>query len=93
MFKLYCGTVLLLRGDGSSSGCPPYPTNANACTYFQVKQGISHYQVAKARLVGEGCIFAGWVTSGVQWENFTTLSLDMEQDRNGGPSKSSGVIK
>ncbi|KIM67768.1 hypothetical protein SCLCIDRAFT_1069271 [Scleroderma citrinum Foug A] len=44
------------------------------CTYFETKQAVSHYQVAKECLQGEGCTFAGWITSGVQWENFTITS-------------------
>lgn len=74
MFKLYCDTLCLLRGesDGQSSGYP-----VEMCTYFEVKQCISHYQAAKARLVGEGCTFTGWVTSGVRWENFTAISPNM----------------
>lgn len=43
-------------------------------TYFETKQTVSHYQVAKECLQGEGCTFAGWITSGVQWENFTITS-------------------
>ncbi|KAG9317157.1 adenosine deaminase/editase [Chiua virens] len=71
MFKLYCETVLLLRGVGQSSGHPPYPTKS--CTYFQVKKSIVHYQAAKKRLLGEGCTFAGWVTSGIRWESFPSI--------------------
>ena len=78
MFKLYCDTVLL-RGDGQSSDYPPYPTKT--CTYFKVKQTISHYQAAKAHLLGEGCTFVGWVTSGIHWESFTAVSLGMAQER------------
>lgn len=79
MFKLYCDTVLLLHGDGQSSHHPPYP--AKTCTYFEVKQSISHYQAAKARLLGQGCTFVGWVTSGVHWENFTAIPVDMAHER------------
>ena len=82
MFKLYCDTVLLLRGDGRASGLPPRPTKT--CTYFEVKQSISHYQAAKARLLGEGCTFVGWVTSGIHWESFTTVPLDMVQEASAG---------
>ncbi|KAH0839614.1 tRNA-specific adenosine deaminase [Lanmaoa asiatica] len=78
MFKLYCDIVVLLRDGGQSSGQPPYPTKT--CTYFKVKQSISHYQAAKARLIGEGCTFVGWVTSGIHWENFTVMPLDMAQE-------------
>lgn len=69
MFKLYCDIALLLRGDGQPSGDPPHSTTT--CTYFEAKQSISHYQGAKIRLLGEGCTFAGWVTSGIYWESFT----------------------
>ncbi|KAL4082022.1 adenosine deaminase/editase [Scleroderma yunnanense] len=43
-------------------------------TYFKTKQAVSHYQAAKKCLQGEGCTFAGWITSGVQWESFTVAS-------------------
>lgn len=79
MFKLYCDTVLVLRSDGQSSGYPSYP--AKTCTYFEVKQSVTHYQAAKKRLLGEGCTFVGWVTSGVHWESFTAIPLDMTQER------------
>jgi hypothetical protein len=82
MFKLYCDTVLLLRGDVQSSGHPPCPTKT--CTYFEVKQSILHYQAAKARLLGGGCTFVGWVTSGIHWECFTPMPLDMAQERSVG---------
>ncbi|KAF8558954.1 hypothetical protein OG21DRAFT_1403825 [Imleria badia] len=75
IFKLYCDTVLLLRGDGQSCGYPPYPMKT--CTYFEVKQRISHYQAAKARLLGEGCTFSGWVTSGILRESFTAMPPDI----------------
>lgn len=89
MLKLYCDTVLLLRGDGRSSGHPPCPTKT--CTYFEVKQSISHYQAAKARLLGEGCTFVGWVTSGKHWECFTAMPLDMVQETSGGEAVARGT--
>ncbi|KAN0097780.1 Adenosine deaminase/editase [Tylopilus felleus] len=82
MFKLYCDTLRLLHGDEHCSGYPLYPTST--CTYFEVKQSISHYQAAKACLLGEGCTFAGWVTSGVKWERFTAMSTDMKKGTSGG---------
>ncbi|KAF8450872.1 adenosine deaminase/editase [Boletus edulis BED1] len=76
MFRLYWDTVHLLRSDGPSL---EYPTKT--CTYFEVKQSVSHYQAAKARLVGKGCAFAGWVTSGVYWESFTAMPSDIAQGK------------
>jgi len=70
LFKLYCDTVFILRDDTHLEDFD-YPFPTETCTYFQVKQSVSHYQAAKARLLGQGCAFAGWVTSGAHWESFT----------------------
>lgn len=67
LFKLYCDTVLLIREAPLEDFNDPTKT----CTYFSVKQNALHYQAAKARLLGPGCAFAGWVTSGAHRESFT----------------------
>jgi len=77
MFKLYCESLPLLDGDAQFSIHLPHPSKT--CTYFEVKQSISHYREAKARLLGEGCVFRGWVKSGIHWESFTAIPLDMAQ--------------
>ncbi|KAF9246899.1 hypothetical protein BU15DRAFT_84498 [Melanogaster broomeanus] len=64
MFQLFRDTLFLLHGN----------TDQETQTYFETKQSISHYQAAKRCLQGKGYTFAGWVTSGVQWENFTATS-------------------
>ncbi|KIJ70424.1 hypothetical protein HYDPIDRAFT_122224 [Hydnomerulius pinastri MD-312] len=64
IFKLYQNTLALLDLDDGHE----------TCTYFEAKQNMSHYQAAKKCLQGEGCVFAGWITSGIQWENFKSTS-------------------
>ncbi|PCH41342.1 hypothetical protein WOLCODRAFT_131859 [Wolfiporia cocos MD-104 SS10] len=41
-------------------------------TYHDRKQSVSRYQAAKVVLQGSKGPFAGWITSGVRWENFLT---------------------
>ncbi|KAH7888064.1 hypothetical protein F5I97DRAFT_1806184 [Phlebopus sp. FC_14] len=56
---------------------------SEAQTYYEIKQSVSHYQEAKKCLQGQGCTFAGWVTSGVQWESFnSTSSNELHNHRN-----------
>lgn len=64
MLHVYRDTLVTL---GMHSGSKPH-------TYFEIKQAVSHYQAAKQCLQGERCIFAGWITSGVQWESFAITS-------------------
>ncbi|EMD40465.1 hypothetical protein CERSUDRAFT_91192 [Gelatoporia subvermispora B] len=39
-------------------------------TYYDAKQVVSEYQAVKTVLLGDGGPFAGWVTSGAEWESF-----------------------
>jgi hypothetical protein len=39
-------------------------------TYFQTKQLITDYQVAKCTLLGAGGLLSGWIRGGAQWESF-----------------------
>ncbi|OCH95972.1 hypothetical protein OBBRIDRAFT_719630, partial [Obba rivulosa] len=39
-------------------------------TYYAEKQSVAEYQTAKTALLGSGGPFAGWVTSGANWESF-----------------------
>ncbi|KIK99701.1 hypothetical protein PAXRUDRAFT_30345 [Paxillus rubicundulus Ve08.2h10] len=64
MLQLYHDTRLLLHGD--------LDQQVHSHTYFEAKQSVSHYQAAKICLQGKGCPFAAWVTSGIQWEQFTS---------------------
>ncbi|KAG1715980.1 hypothetical protein ID866_1204 [Astraeus odoratus] len=63
MFHLYRDTLMTLGRDVEETR-----------TYFESKQTVLHYQEAKRCLQGEGCIFSGWLTSGIQWEDFSVMS-------------------
>ncbi|KAI6128449.1 adenosine deaminase/editase [Pisolithus croceorrhizus] len=64
MLHVYRDTLVTLGMDAGSE----------SRTYFEIKQAVSHYQTAKQCLQGETRTFAGWITSGVQWESFTITS-------------------
>lgn len=64
MLHMYHDTLVTLGVDARS----------DLRTYFEIKQAVSHYQAARRCLQAEGCAFAGWITSGEQWESFAITS-------------------
>lgn len=64
MLHVYRDTLVTLGMEAGSA----------STTYFEIKQAVLHYQVAKQCLQGKRCTFAGWITSGVQWESFAITS-------------------
>jgi len=60
LFQLYRHTLSIL-------GLPSEP---DAKTYFDCKQSMTEYQMAKRVLMGETGPFSGWMKRGKQWESF-----------------------
>lgn len=51
-------------------------------TYYETKESMTQYQIAKSCLLGEGRPFSGWIRSGARWENFVSSSDNEQQSTN-----------
>ncbi|KAG1902967.1 adenosine deaminase/editase [Suillus fuscotomentosus] len=55
------------------------PHESITMTYYQAKESMAQYQMAKNCLLGEGQPFSGWIRSGARWESFGTSSDNGQQ--------------
>ncbi|KAG2159030.1 adenosine deaminase/editase [Suillus bovinus] len=55
------------------------PLESKTMSYYQAKESMTQYQMAKNCLLGEGRPFSGWIRSGARWENFSSSSDNRQQ--------------
>jgi len=55
------------------------PLESEATTYYQVKESMTQYQIAKNCLLGQNRPFSGWIQSGARWENFDSTVENRQQ--------------